>query len=141
MTMPLKVREWLESSNTWNCLLKVHSYANQQIVPTLHNWINVDLLTIKCYLSVICLQFGTDCLQCRFKFFPIFNSSPISHPISICLLPTQTMFPNMEDAEINSRLVGYCSDQVIYKDDHWFDDHCGYWSSDDQYNRAAALTR
>ena len=23
------------------------------------------------------------------------------------------MFPNMEDAEINSRLVGYCSDQVI----------------------------
>ena len=25
----------------------------------------------------------------------------------------QTMFPDMEDAEINSRLVGYCSDQVI----------------------------
>ena len=24
----------------------------------------------------------------------------------------QTMFPEMEDAEINSRLVGYCSDQV-----------------------------
>ena len=22
------------------------------------------------------------------------------------------MFPDMEDAEINSRLVGYCSDQV-----------------------------
>ena len=27
------------------------------------------------------------------------------------LLP-QTMFPDIEDAEINSRLVGYCSDQA-----------------------------
>ena len=27
--------------------------------------------------------------------------------------PQQTMFPDMEDAEINSRLVGYCSDQVL----------------------------
>jgi hypothetical protein len=27
----------------------------------------------------------------------------------------QTMFPDIEDAEINSRLVGYCSDQVKTK--------------------------
>ncbi len=38
----------------------------------------------------------------------------------ICLLNLfflflQTMFPDIEDAEINSRLVGYCSDQVKTK--------------------------
>jgi hypothetical protein len=33
-------------------------------------------------------------------------------PANIFLLFLQTMFPDIEDAEINSRLVGYCSDQV-----------------------------
>jgi hypothetical protein len=35
--------------------------------------------------------------------------------LTICFLLFQTMFPDIEDAEINSRLVGYCSDQVKTK--------------------------
>ena len=39
---------------------------------------------------------------------------PSQQPFVMVILSVsiQTMFPDMEDAEINSRLVGYCSDQV-----------------------------
>ena len=59
------------------------------------------------------------CHQLRRTFQPIFYVQYTVMFFSECtlvdyllLFNVQTMFPDIEDAEINSRLVGYCSDQV-----------------------------
>ena len=66
------------------------------------------------YLSFNCRQFWTVCLQfADSSYSQFFIPHHFPTQTMFPMFPIQTMFPNMEDAEINSRLVGYCSDQVI----------------------------
>ena len=163
MTMSLKAREWLEPSNSWNCLLKVHSYANQQNVHSLHYWINVDILTLRYQvLSFIQVSTVLDCLHtvAQIQVFPnsLFLTNFPPRQCFQCFQPRQCfrtwktprstlvwwatalirwymkmIIGLMIILAIDHLMInrGNCSDQVIYEDDHWHNDHQiwrWYWS-------------